>query len=92
MFIDDANTRRIPSWTRVDAQVSRSVGAIAINVGARNLSTSRSTEPVFRPTGSGEAYFYPAADACSPRIDRPLSVSANSGRLPTFFMLLFVRQ
>ena len=25
MFIDDANTRRIPSWTRVDAQASRPI-------------------------------------------------------------------
>jgi len=62
MFIDDANTRRIPSWTRVDAQVSRSVGAFAIILGARNLVDEQINGTGFLdPTGSGEAYFYPAA-------------------------------
>ena len=62
MFIDDANTRRIPSWTRVDGQLSRSVGAFAIILGARNLLDKRINGTGFLdPTGSGEAYFYPAA-------------------------------
>jgi outer membrane receptor protein involved in Fe transport len=62
MFIDDANTRRIPSWTRVDVQVSRRIGYAAIVVGARNLLDKRFSSTGFLdPSGSGEAYFYPAA-------------------------------
>jgi outer membrane receptor protein involved in Fe transport len=62
MFIDDANTRRIPSWTRVDAQLSRSIGSLAVVVGARNLSDTRINGTGFLdPSGSGQAYFYPSA-------------------------------
>jgi outer membrane cobalamin receptor len=41
MFIDDANTRRIAPWTRVDAQFSRPIGAVAIIIGARNVLNER---------------------------------------------------
>jgi iron complex outermembrane receptor protein len=62
MFIDDANTRRIPSWTRVDAQFSRSIGSVDLVLGARNLFDARINSTGFLdPSGSGEAYFYPAA-------------------------------
>jgi outer membrane cobalamin receptor len=62
MFIDDANTRRIPSWTRVDAQVARSFGSVTIVAGARNLLDERINSTGFLdPAGSAEAYFYPAA-------------------------------
>jgi outer membrane receptor protein involved in Fe transport len=62
MFIDDPNSRRIPSWTRADAQYSRPIGAFAIVVGARNLLDVRINGTGFLdPSGSGEAYFYPAA-------------------------------
>jgi outer membrane receptor protein involved in Fe transport len=62
MFIDDANTRRIPSWTRVDAQASRAFGAFDVVIGARNLLDTRINSTGFLdPAGSGEAYWYPAA-------------------------------
>jgi outer membrane receptor protein involved in Fe transport len=62
VFIDDANTRRFPAWTRVDAQVSRPVGSLAIVVGARNLFGERyNTTGFLDPAGSGQAYYYPAA-------------------------------
>ena len=62
MFIDDANTRRIPSWTRVDAQASRAFGAFDVVFGARNLFDTRINSTGFLdPSGSGEAYWYPAA-------------------------------
>lgn len=62
MFIDDANTRRIPAWTRVDAQVSRAFGFLTVVVGARNLLDERINSTGFLdPAGSGEAYFYPSA-------------------------------
>jgi outer membrane receptor protein involved in Fe transport len=62
MFIDDANTRRIPSWTRIDGQVARSVGPFAIILGARNLLDEQINGTGFLdPGGSGEAHFYPAA-------------------------------
>jgi outer membrane receptor protein involved in Fe transport len=62
MFIDDANTRSIPSWTRVDVQVSRRIGYPEVVLGARNLLDRRYSSTGFLdPSGSGEAYFYPAA-------------------------------
>lgn len=62
MFIDDANTRRIPSWARVDAQLTRTFGSMAVVVGARNLLDERYNSTGFLdPAGSGEAYYYPAA-------------------------------
>ena len=62
MWIDDANTQRIPSWTRVDAQFSRVVSAVEVILGARNLFDKRINSTGFLdPSGSGEAYFYPAA-------------------------------
>jgi outer membrane receptor protein involved in Fe transport len=62
MFIDDANTERISAWTRVDAQVSRSLGLLTIVVGVRNLLDDNYNSTAFLdPAGSGEAYVYPAA-------------------------------
>jgi len=62
MYIDDANTGRIPSWTRVDAQASRPFGPVEGVVGVRNLFDERSNSTGFLdPSGSGQAYFYPAA-------------------------------
>ncbi len=62
MFLDDENTRRIPNYTRVDAQLSRRVGAMEVVLGARNLLDSRYSSTGFLdPSGSGQAYFYPAA-------------------------------
>jgi outer membrane cobalamin receptor len=62
MFIDDANTQRISPWTRVDAQYSRSLGTLTLVIGARNLLDRDFNSSAFLdPSGSGEAYYYPAA-------------------------------
>ena len=62
VFIDDSNTHRIDPWTRVDAQLSRRVGDVEIMAGVRNLLDERINGTGFLdPSGSGEAYFYPAA-------------------------------
>ncbi len=75
MFIDDGNTRRIPSWTRVDAQFSwRFLATVDAFLGARNLFDSRFYTTAFPdPSGSGEAYVYPAAG-------RVLTIGARHGR------------
>ena len=62
MFIDDANTQRIPAWTRVDVQFLRRFGLLSLVVGARNLlDENYDTTAFLDPAGSGEAYVYPAA-------------------------------
>ena len=62
VFMDDANTRRFPSWTRVDAQFSRPFGSVALVLGARNLLDERyNTTGFLDASGSGQAYYYPAA-------------------------------
>lgn len=62
MYLDDANTRRIPSWTRVDAQVTWPLQNVTIVAGARNLLDRQYSSTGFLdPAGSGRAYFYPAA-------------------------------
>ena len=62
VWLDDANTRRFPSWTRVDAQFSRSFGSVALVLGARNLLDERyNTTGFLDASGSGQAYYYPAA-------------------------------
>jgi outer membrane receptor protein involved in Fe transport len=62
MFLDDENTRRIPNYTRVDVQLSRRVAGIEVVLGARNLLDARYSSTGFLdPSGSGAAYFYPAA-------------------------------
>ena len=62
VFMDDANTRRFPSWTRVDAQFSRPIGSVALVLGARNLLDERyNTTGFLDASGSGQAYYYPAA-------------------------------
>lgn len=62
MFIDDANTRRIPSWTRVDVQASYPFGGVDVIAGARNLLDARYNSTAFLdPGGTDQAYVYPAA-------------------------------
>ena len=74
MYIDDANTRRIPSWTRVDAQVSSRIGSVEVILGARNLLDARINSTGFLdPGGSGAAYYYPAAG-------RVLTLGVRHGR------------
>jgi len=72
-YIDDANTVALPAFTRVDARTSYPVGAVRIVVEARNLFDARySTTGYLDPSGSGAAYFYPAAG-------RTLSVGLRGG-------------
>ncbi|HEX6315647.1 MAG TPA: TonB-dependent receptor, partial [Gemmatimonadaceae bacterium] len=74
MYLDDANTRRIPSWTRVDAQVTWPLQSVIIVAGARNLLDRQySSSGFLDPAGSGQAYFYPAAG-------RVFTVGVRSGR------------
>ncbi|MGH7693715.1 MAG: TonB-dependent receptor, partial [Gemmatimonadaceae bacterium] len=62
MFLDDDNTRAIPDYTRIDAQLTRRIARFEIVLGARNLLDARySTTGFLDPSGSGAAYFYPAA-------------------------------
>ncbi len=72
-FIDDANTIELPSFMRVDARASYPVGAVSIVAEARNLFDARySTTGYLDPSGTGEAYFYPAAG-------RALSIGLRGG-------------
>lgn len=62
MYLDDANTRTIPAWTRTDAQVSWTRGDVTLVLEARNARDARYASTGFLdPAGTGEAYFYPAA-------------------------------
>jgi outer membrane receptor protein involved in Fe transport len=72
-YLDDANTVALPAFTRVDARTSYPVGAVHLVVEARNLFDARySTTGYLDPSGSGAAYFYPAAG-------RTLSVGLRGG-------------
>jgi outer membrane receptor protein involved in Fe transport len=60
-YLDDANTVRLPPYTRVDASVAYRRGATDLFVDAANLFGARySTTGFLDP--SGEAYYYPAAE------------------------------
>jgi len=72
-FLDDANTIALPSFTRVDARTAYPVGAVRIVVEARNLLDAKyNTTGYLDPSGTGEAYFYPAAG-------RTLSIGLRGG-------------
>ncbi len=61
-YIDDANTIALPAFTRVDARASYPVGAVQIVLEARNVFDAHyNTTGYLDPSGSGNAYFYPAA-------------------------------
>jgi outer membrane receptor protein involved in Fe transport len=75
-FIDDANTRTLPAYTRVDGRVGVSVGAYQIFGEARNLlGTEYNSTGYLDPSGSGTAYYYPAAG-------RVLLVGVRTGFAP----------
>lgn len=60
-FLDDANTRSLPAWTRVDARVGVQLGPYQIFGEARNLLGAKYNSTGYMdPTGS-TAYFHPAA-------------------------------
>jgi iron complex outermembrane receptor protein len=62
MYIDDANTRKIPDYTRLDARASIPIMGVSLFVDVRNLLDKQySSSGFLDPAGSGEPYFYPAA-------------------------------
>jgi len=62
-FIDDANTRTLPAYTRVDARLGVRISAYEVFGEARNLFGARyNTTGFLDPSGSGTAYYYPAAE------------------------------
>ena len=62
VFLDDANTRSLPAYTRVDAQLEGSLRELRLFLEARNLFDAHYSSTGFLdPAGSGAAYFYPAA-------------------------------
>jgi vitamin B12 transporter len=63
MFLDDANSDVLDDYTRVDAHVGYRLGALDVFVDVSNLFDARySTTGFPDPAGTGDAYFYPAAE------------------------------
>lgn len=61
-WLDDANTRPLPSYTRVDARVSYPLRGVRLTVGVRNLfDRAYSTTGFPDPAGSATMLLYPAA-------------------------------
>jgi outer membrane receptor protein involved in Fe transport len=61
-YLDDANARRLPAYTRVDARLSSSVASLRVFVDALNLLDRKLISSGFPDaSGSGVAYYYPAA-------------------------------
>ncbi len=61
-FFDDANTRPIAAWTRVDARVVARLGTAQLTAELRNLFDARYVSTGYLdPAGSGLAYVHPAA-------------------------------
>jgi outer membrane receptor protein involved in Fe transport len=62
MYLDDANTRSLPDYTRVDLRVAFRARGLGFHLYLRNLAGARYSSTGFLdPGGSGEAYLYPAA-------------------------------
>jgi outer membrane receptor protein involved in Fe transport len=62
VFLDDANTRKLPAYTRVDGQLELALRGARVLLEGRNLFNARYSSTGFLdPAGSGAAYFYPAA-------------------------------
>jgi outer membrane receptor protein involved in Fe transport len=62
IFLDDANDRRLPDHTRVDARATFPILGMEGFVEASNLLDARYSVTGFMdPSGSGEAYLHPAA-------------------------------
>jgi outer membrane receptor protein involved in Fe transport len=62
IYLDDANTRVLLGYTRLDAQVAVGSGRLALHFELRNLLNAKySSSGFLDPAGSGEAYLYPAA-------------------------------
>jgi outer membrane receptor protein involved in Fe transport len=62
MYLDDANTRSLPDYARVDFRIALRVLGLGFHLDLRNLAAARYSSTGFLdPGGSGEAYLYPAA-------------------------------
>ena len=62
IFLDDANTTRLDNYVRVDGRVLVRVMGLEVFGEVRNLFGSQYASTGFPdPSGSGEAYLYPAA-------------------------------
>ena len=62
MYLDDANTRSLPDYARVDLRVALRALGLGFHLDLRNLAGARYSSTGFLdPGGSGEAYLYPAA-------------------------------
>ncbi|HEY0018549.1 MAG TPA: TonB-dependent receptor [Longimicrobium sp.] len=62
IWLDDANTRRLPAFARVDARLSYPVGRVSLTVDAFNLlDRSYATTGYMDPSGSDTAFYFPAA-------------------------------
>jgi iron complex outermembrane receptor protein len=62
IWLDDANTLRLPGFTRVDGRLSYPVGRVRVTLDAFNLlDREYSTTGYMDPSGSGAAFYFPAA-------------------------------
>jgi outer membrane receptor protein involved in Fe transport len=62
MYLDDANTIPLPNYTRVDVRLAVRVLGLSLFGEVRNLfDASYASTGYLDPSGSGEAYLYPAA-------------------------------
>ena len=62
IFLDDANTRELPAWTRLDAQLTQRFADLFVMLQVRNLLGARHSTTGFPdPSGSGLMYLHPAA-------------------------------
>lgn len=61
-FLDDANERRLPAYTRVDARLSATAGPLRFNCDVINALDRKLISTGFPdPSGTDIAYYYPAA-------------------------------
>jgi iron complex outermembrane receptor protein len=61
-FVDDANLRRLPGYTRVDSRVSATIASIRFSLDARNLLNRALVSTGFPdPSGTDVVYYHPDA-------------------------------
>jgi outer membrane cobalamin receptor len=62
MYLDDANTERLPDWTRWDARASYRIGTLQLFADVFNIADAKYSSTGFPdPAGSDVVYYYPAA-------------------------------